>query len=243
MILLVGRAGSIPGRQSHGRDGRGRSYLGCFKRELYWVVPLLTDRTNEDWLADLGGSGSRNRDACEGLRAMLIQRLGRALRGRGVDPATIEDFAQDGVVRVLQSLTSFRGDSKFTTWATAVALRVAYTELRRARWKDRSLDDLGVDRWPADSATSKEDDLERRSLVATMQQVIERQLTPKQRFAVLAKLEDVPQITLAGRLATNTNALYKLQHDARRKLRQGILEAGFSEADVRRILTLPSGEG
>jgi len=203
-------------------------------------VRSLSERTNEDWLRDLRGSGPQNQEACEALRGMLVRRLARALRDRGADHAVIEDFAQDGIVRVLQGLESFRGDSRFTTWATVVALRSAYTELRRARWKDRSLDELGVDRWPAPPPASDEDDPEKHALMATMQRVIEHQLTARQRVAVLAKLEAVPQVTLAERLGTNTNALYKLQHDARRKLRQGILDAGFSEADVRRILDLPS---
>lgn len=203
-------------------------------------MPSRAERTNEDWLQDLSGSGPRNREACEDLRAVLIRRLRRGLGGRSVDQATIEDFAQDGLVRVLQALERFRGDSKFTTWATVIALRIAYTELRRARWKDRNLDVLDLDRWPRPPRSSAEDSLDRRSLMANMQQVIHRQLTPRQRFAVLAKLEGVPQITLAERLGVTTNALYKLQHDARRKLRQGILDAGYSEADVRRILDLPS---
>lgn len=203
-------------------------------------MPTVTERTNEDWLDGLKGSGPSHHNACAALRAVLIRHLGRTLGDQGVDPATIEDFAQDGLVRVLQGLESFRGDSKFTTWATVIALRVAYTELRRARWKDRNLDELDVDRWPAASVPTAEDHLEKRSLIASMQRIIERQLTPSQRIAVLAKLEGVPQVTLAARLGVNTNALYKLQHDARRKLRRGILDAGFSETDVRRILDLPS---
>lgn len=205
-------------------------------------MPSLTERTNEDWLAGLSSSGPRLHDACEALRGVLIRRLSRTLADQGVDPALIEDFAQDGLVRVLDGLASFRGDSKFTTWATVIALRAAYTELRRARWKDRNLDEIGLDHWPADAVPTAETSLQRRSLFTTMQRVIERQLTPHQRFAVLAKLEGVPQITLAEKLDMSTNALYKLQHDARRKLRRGILDAGFSEADVRRILDLPSEE-
>ncbi len=199
---------------------------------------MRPERTDEDWLTDLKGSGPRNREACEALRALLIRRLRRALGDRGIDMATIEDFAQDGLVRVLQGLESYRGDSKFLTWATVVALRTGYTELRRSWWKDRDLDEFAFDRWPVD-APIVERTLERQSLFAAMQRSIERDLTPRQRFAVLAKLEGVPQVTLAERLGTNANALHKLQHDARRKLRQGILDAGFSEDDVERILDLP----
>lgn len=203
---------------------------------VHSVMSSVADRTNDEWLRDLTASGPTNRDACETLRAILIQRLDRAFATWGLDSATIEDFAQDGLVRVLRSLDGFRGDSKFITWATIVAIRGGFTELRRARWKDRSLDELDLDRWPADPVPSDENHLDRQSLIATMRRVIEQALTPRQRVAVLAKLEDVPQITLAERLNMSTNALYKLQHDARKKLRRGILDSGFSEANVRKIL-------
>jgi RNA polymerase sigma-70 factor (ECF subfamily) len=197
---------------------------------------LRTERTDEDWLRDLKGSGPRNRDAYQALRTLLIHRLRRAFGDRGIDPATIEDFAQDGLVRVLQGLESYRGDSGFLTWATVVALRAGHTALRRTRWKERSLEGFAFDQWLVDDTPVMEDVLEKQSLFAAMQRVIDRDLTPRQRFAVLAKLEGVPQVTLAERLGTNTNALHKLQHDARRKLRQGILDAGYSEDDVKRIL-------
>lgn len=205
-------------------------------------MPSVGERTNADWLRDLKDTGPRNRDACAGLRMLLIRRLRKALGGRGIDDSTLEDFAQDGVVRILGNLDSFRGDSKFSTWATVIALRVAYTELRRSRWKDRSLDDLGAAHWPKDSSVNAEDTLDYRSLVDTLQKTIERRLTPRQRFAVLASLEGVPMITLAEHMGTTVNTLYKVHHDARVKLRKGILEAGYQEDEVRRILDLPSME-
>lgn len=203
---------------------------------------MVPARSNDWWLAALRSTGACNQEACEALRALLLRGLRRALGDRGVDSSTLEDFAQEGLVRVLGSLDGFRGDSGFVTWAMAVALRVAFTELRRARWKDRSLEQMGVDRWLPDPSPGADDDLERRSLVATMQRIIRDRLTPRQRVSILAKLEGVPQVTLADALATNPNALYKLQHDARRRLREGILASGFTEADVRRILDLASGD-
>ena len=56
-----------------------------------------------------------------------------------------EDLAQDATLRVLENIDSFRGDSRFTTWATKIAVRVAISDLRRARYKDFSLDDLTAD--------------------------------------------------------------------------------------------------
>lgn len=205
-------------------------------------MPTVARRTNDQWLADLEPTSASHHEACEALHALLVKRLRRALRDRGVATADIEDFAQEAFVKVIASREGFRGDSKFETWATVIAIRVAYTELRRARWKDHNLDELAADRWLPDPAPPADDHIERRSLVETMRRIIEEQLTPRQRISILAKLEDVPQVTLAERLGTNINALHKLQHDARRKLRKGILEAGFSEVDVRRIIDVGAGE-
>ncbi len=46
---------------------------------------------------------------------------------------------------MLGGLATVRGDSRFTTWAVTVAVRVAFTELRRAKWQDVSLDRLVED--------------------------------------------------------------------------------------------------
>ena len=63
--------------------------------------------------------------------------------------------------------------------------------------------------------------------------VIAEDLTERQRTAILAELRGVPTIEIAERMGTNQNALYKLVHDARKKLRRALLDAGFSESELR----------
>jgi RNA polymerase sigma-70 factor (ECF subfamily) len=54
-------------------------------------------------------------------------------------------------------------------------------------------------------------------------------LTPHQRAVLVAiTLNDVPIDVLAERLATTRGALYKTLHDARRKLRTRLAEAGLA---------------
>ena len=101
----------------------------------------MTERTNEVWLQSLGGSGAADEAVVAELREILRRGLRRALAGRAAaDDGFIEDMAQEGVLKVLGGLTTFRGDSRFTTWAITVTVRVAFTELRRARWRDVPLD-------------------------------------------------------------------------------------------------------
>ncbi len=67
----------------------------------------------------------------------------------------LEDLVQDGMLKVLQELPSYRGEARFTTWAQKVCVRVALTELRRRRWRDVSLDDLVTSSETTDLVTER----------------------------------------------------------------------------------------
>ena len=69
--------------------------------------------------------------------------------------------------------------------------------------------------------------------VATdMQRVIKDQLTDRQRTALLAELKGMPQDEIARHLGSNRNAVYKLTHDARKKLKHGLEAAGYTAEDI-----------
>jgi len=98
----------------------------------------VTDRTNEQWLSDLRGSDADI--AIADLRAMLLRGLRAALYAKlshGME-SILEDFVQDALIKILRNLDTFRGESRFTTWAQKIAVNVAFTELRRRRWKNIS---------------------------------------------------------------------------------------------------------
>ena len=65
-----------------------------------------------------------------------------------------------------------------------------------------------------------------------MQSSIEHDLTEKQRTALLAELKGMPQDEIARQLGSNRNAIYKLTHDARKKLRAALEAAGYTALDV-----------
>ena len=67
----------------------------------------------------------------------------------------------------------------------------------------------------------------RSELLAAMHRVIDEQLTDKQWLALTAELNGMPQDEIARQLGSDRNAVYKLTHDARRKLRAGLESAGF----------------
>jgi len=197
-------------------------------------------RTNEEWLNDL--RGENHNAAIEDLRRVLKKGLIYALSGRIKTDLEhqVDDFVQDAILRILDKLDTFRGESKFTTWAQKVAVRVAFTEMRRKRWKDISIDDL----MPEDSGdftplvlSDPSPDPEKRatqeSLLKMIDQILSEELTDRQRTALLAIIHGgMPLEEVAKRMDTNRNALYKLLHDARKKMRDRMLEQGFDTEEV-----------
>ncbi len=207
----------------------------------------MKKRTNEEWLSEL--RGSKQERAIGDLRAVIVRGLKVTFAGRvrGLDE-TAEDLAQDALIRVLNNLDSFRGESRFTTWAQRIAIRVAYTDLRRRRWRDVSLQEV-IERHEeggrepaalADRASSPERETAREMMIETLQGFIAEELTDRQREAMVAVMfEGLPLEEAARRMDTNRNALYKLLHDARKKLKKRIEAEDLSPGEVLRAL----GEG
>ena len=189
-------------------------------------------RTNEQWLADLRASGLEREAALEDLRSVIQKGLPYAL-SRWLSPdqpqfnALVDEVTQETLLRVLDQLGTFEGRSQFTTWVHKIAVRIALTELRRKRWRDSSLDELteNEDVPPppgllADSHAGPETSAERADMLAHVRRIIEEELTDRQREAlILLGVRDMPMEDAAKKLKTNRNALYKLLHDARVRLK------------------------
>ena len=199
-------------------------------------------RSNEEWIAALSQPGPRYEVALQDLRTLLSRGLGYALASHSnVRESDLEDFAQNALLKVLDGLHTFRGESRFLTWAQKIAVRVAYTELRRRRWRDVSLDELTEPKEGdgefiptnlADPSMGPEQQVVQRAVLETLRRLIREELTPKQRRALQAVLGGMPLEEVARRMGTNRNALYKLLHDARRRLQQSMLDQGLSAQDV-----------
>ena len=200
----------------------------------------MAERTNDEWLADLRGPGRDQ--ALDDLRTLLVRGLRYAMADRpSVTEADLEDFVQEALVKILDALDSFRGESRFTTWAQKIAVRVAFTELRRRRWADVSLHDLvsryeDEDLTPAvltDPAASPEQRTTQQMMLEMVQRLIAEELTERQRQALTAAMiGGMPLDELARRMGTNRNALYKLIHDARQRLKARMMEEALSVEDV-----------
>lgn len=202
------------------------------------------DRTNQQWIMDLTGDPITQAQALQDLRDRLQRGIFYYLSQERSDLAhsgfqdltqMAEDMAQDATLRVMDNLDSFRGDSRFTTWATKIAVRVAISDLRRARYKDFRLDDLTSDDGTFFAAVVQKNPLpnpenaaEQADVIDKINQAMKEALTERQRSAIQAvAIQGVPLEIVAEEMQTNRNALYKLLYDARQKLRHYLEAQGL----------------
>ena len=220
---------------------------------------MLNTRTNEDWLHDLQAGGAVQENAISELRNILLRAvlyffnrnlndLGGLARDDILQLA--EDCAQEALISVMNHLSDFRGDSKFTTWVYKFAINTALMTARRERWKGVSLDQLSLadngafSEWIIrdKSSTGAPDQSAMQDEVREIiREVIERDLTDKQRRVLfLVVFNEVPMDEVARQLGTNRNAIYKMLHDARYKLKSSLQTRGF---EVGETLALFSPQG
>jgi len=113
-----------------------------FKKKKRNKNKVSAPYTNDEWVELL--SEPADNEAVRHLRMILIRGLKPALSkyiDRELDQF-VEDVAQDGLLKILDNVHTFRGESKFTTWAMKIAVREGLTVLRRKRWENISINDL-----------------------------------------------------------------------------------------------------
>jgi RNA polymerase sigma-70 factor (ECF subfamily) len=194
-------------------------------------------RDNDAWVRALADDGTDGEAAQRDLRALLVRGLRRMLAQRSVADDLCEDLAHEALLRIRARLSTFRGASRFTTWALSIATRVAFDELRHHRWKDISLEalmaaDTRAPTFEAPGEAPPDKRLARERLLATLQAVIDHALTDKQRAVLVAELDGIPHGEIARALGMSRNGVYKLGHDARKRVKLHLETAGLSETDV-----------
>jgi RNA polymerase sigma-70 factor, ECF subfamily len=198
------------------------------------------DPESRRWLEQLRASG-RDRDAAIAeLRELLLRAARFEVRRRCATLSQIrggdqEDLAQqsagDAMVAILSKLDDFRGESQFTTWAYKFALYEAAVKIRKLAWQGRELP-LEAEDWPQvpDPGPAPQGEVEVNELLAAIREEIESSLTQRQRVVLVAlALNEVPIDVLAERLETTRGALYKVLHDARKRLRAALVRRGMIE--------------
>ena len=199
--------------------------------------------TNEEWIKAL--SEPVDEQAVDQLRKKLIQGLKPALHkyvDRELDQF-VEDVAQDALLKVLHNIDSFRGDSKLLTWAMKIAVREGLTELRRKKYDDSSIEDF---KYPDDEGRNEltsltfatdlpePDEATHEQLVLKkVLNIINNDLTDKQRLAIKSLMIEGHSVSVvAEQMDTNRNALYKLVHDARLKIKNQLEVEGIDPDEL-----------
>lgn len=205
----------------------------------------MSNRDNNNWVSDLRAGREQRDAALADLRSLLMRALPQGI-SRWLSPENpefdsfIEDTIQETLSRALNGLDTFEGRSQFTTWVYKIAVRVALNDLRRRKWRDVSLDGLetsdsedGRTQQFAAPEPGPEATVERRDMIDRVQRILMEELTGRQRAAMMAvSVQGVPLEEVARRMGTNRNALYKLMHDARLRLKQRMESEGLAPEEM-----------
>lgn len=210
----------------------------------------MDQRSNKDWLNAL-----RNPQSEEGQRAlrdlreyllracsMYLSQHRRVLEAWSLHDIRnlAENLSQEAVVEIQDKLGTFRGDSKFTTWAYRFIIHRAASELRLRRYSDLSLDRLLEEEpdvfrplFTGQQAPPPERFAARRAYLELLHTLITEELNERQRAAIVGVyLQGYSMEEVAKALEVNRNALYKLLHDARQRIKQALEAKNLTLGDI-----------
>lgn len=199
--------------------------------------------TNKDWIEAL--SGYAEPDALQNLTSFITGGIVVSL-SKYVDRELeqfAKDIAQDSILKILDKLHTFRGESAFTTWALKIAVREGLSELRRKKWKDISLNDLNYNsdednaeiRSPVFSSNEPQPDqiTHEQMMLDRVMDIIDHQLSEKQKTAIHALLvQGMSSTVVAEKMGLSRNALYKLIFDGRMSIKKKLAESGIDISEI-----------
>jgi RNA polymerase sigma-70 factor, ECF subfamily len=200
-------------------------------------------RSNNEWVKSL--TSPTDERAVAELRDIIIRSLKPALH-KYIDRELnqfVEDTAQDALLKILDKVHTFRGESKFTTWAMKIAVREGLSELRRKKWKDISIQDLisasddnssEINTMEFSANDPDPEQLANQNIVLDkVMEIIEHELSDKQKMAIQAlMIHGISVTVVAEQMGISRNALYKLVHDARVKLKKKMAEGGMDPENI-----------
>lgn len=215
-------------------------------------MTLKMPRTNEEWLADLANDAAgaaTQAEALTDLREYLMRAVLVYLERHHEDLIDLawseleqmaEDFSQEALLQIQARLDTFRGESRFTTWAYRFVINVAASELRLSRWRTLSVETRPEEyeapfvtfiggQEPPDPETAAA----RNQVIELIGHIVDEELTDRQRFALVnVHFRGAPMEEVARQLESTPNNVYKLLYDARKKIRDGLRRRHYSESDV-----------
>lgn len=194
------------------------------------------DEASREWLAALGAEGAAREEGVARLHDLLLRvalhevaRRGTAITGPELDDVAHQS-ADDATVAVLAKLPTFRGESRFTTWAYRFVVLEVSSKLGRHYWRRPAarLADEDWERLPDRFGVDPSAHSERREMVDAIRRAVDEVLTEHQRALFVAiVLGGVPLDALVARTGSSRGAIYKGVFDARRKIRAFLDANGY----------------
>ena len=194
-------------------------------------------RENRRWLRDLTTAGPARDAACRELYLLLLRVAKSEARRRApllkLDGPELEDIAHqaaaDALMAVGERLDTFRGEARFTTWASKFVIFDVATKMNRHYWHRHEVPYDHVD-WSKTASRfdlGADDQAEAREFAEAITSAVEENLSERQRIVFVATvLHGMPMDVLADELGSTHNALYKVLFDARKKLRAALVAGG-----------------
>jgi RNA polymerase sigma-70 factor, ECF subfamily len=196
------------------------------------------DRENRRWVRDLAGVGPRREAACSELYPLLLRIAKSEARRRApilqLGGPELEDIAHqaaaDALMAICERLDRFRGEARFTTWASKFVIFNVATKINRHFWRRHEVPYEQED-WSRTASrfdVSPEDEAQGREFAAAVSSAVDETLSDRQRFVFVATvLNGMPIDVLADELGSTHNALYKVLFDARKKLRAALVSGDY----------------
>jgi RNA polymerase sigma-70 factor (ECF subfamily) len=201
---------------------------------------VVLDELSAQWLADLQAPGAAGATGRRRLHELLLRAArGEVSRRAGqlrVSGPELDDIAHqaaaDAMLAILGKLGTFRGESRFTTWAYKFVMFEVSTKIGRHFWQRPgvAMDAEDWDRLPAAFGFGPAEQAQWRELIDAVRHAVDQDLTERQRRVFVAiVLNGIPLDTLVIEWGTNRNAIYKTLFDARGKLRAALAAKGYLE--------------
>lgn len=199
--------------------------------------PRALGADDQRWVDGLSDDGVDHERTCRDLHAILLGaarfEVAQRRRAHQVAGADLDDIAceaaSDALLLVIRKAGEFRGDSRFTTWATRFVGFEVRAKLRRHVSKRRAVGltpELDEQQVEANSDPSVH--AEAQELAGAIRGVVNDRFTANQRTVFLTLLTcDVTPADLGSQMGLNANAVYQTAFRARHCLRGQLRTAGF----------------
>ena len=147
------------------------------------------------------------------------------------DAAAAADVSQQVFLKLMRSISQFRGDADFATWLYRFVVNACIDDTRGTRNRARQADPAVLEEMPA--AGSQEDAIEQAEVARSVQTAVGR-LAPKIRVAILLRyFEDLSYAEMAdvlkcsmGTVASRLSRGHAILADALAPLRRSSSEKG-----------------